>query len=269
MGGSNWEPIGMGSGVFDGHYDGGGRSITSGKVESATSALVTGIFGTVTGTVTRLSVEKMTITGVNGDARLGGIAGRLRGNGLITNCSVRKCTLTSDKASVAGAIVGDMFDHAIVRNCLGFKNTLKASRTGYICSDMASGTRLERCYTDGNKLVSSDEAHGVTSGCESGPGLQPANFASGEVCYLLNNSFSNPDPVWFQNVDNHGVHDDAPVLSGDHAMLFKLNNDVYTNDSLNLSSLGKGTAEEPYKIATAENLQRLVLSIGLMKSSNF
>jgi len=169
---------------------------------------------------------------------------------------------------IAGAIVGDMYDHAIVRNSLGFKNTLSASRTGYICSDMASGTRLERCYTDGNKVVSSN-AYGVTSGCEYYPGLQAANFASGEVCYLLNNSFSSPDPVWFQNVDNHGVHDDAPVLSGDHAMLFKLNNDVYTNDSLNLSSLGKGTAEEPYKIATAEDLQRLVLSIGLMKSSNF
>ena len=267
MGGSNWEPIGMGSGVFDGHYDGGGRSITSGKVESATSALVTGIFGTVTGTVTRLSVEKMTITGVNGDARLGGIAGRLRGNGLITNCSVRECTLTSDKASVAGAIVGDMFDHAIVRNCLGFKNTLKASRTGYICSDMASGTRLERCYTDGNNVVSS--GYGVTSGCESGPGLQAANFASGEVCYLLNNSANSPDPVWFQNVDNHSDHDEAPVLSGDHAMLFRLNNDVYTNDALDISKLGKGTQTEPYKIGSAEDLQTLIVSIGLMKSSNF
>ena len=77
LNGSTWTPIGnSGNKVFDGHYDGGGHIIHNGKIGAGDYA---GIFGVVAGTVTRLGVEKMTITSTQRSTRVGGIAGRLRG----------------------------------------------------------------------------------------------------------------------------------------------------------------------------------------------
>ena len=250
---------------FDGYYDGGGHTIRNGNIEADG---VVGIFGAVTGTVTRLCVEKTTIKYRQEGMRAGGIAARLTGNGEISNCLVMGCKVENNgKSGVVGGIVSDMFDKSVIRNCLVVKTSLTATRIGYICSDTEIDTRIERCYTDGNALVSSDHK-GTFANCF--PGVDDASLGTGEVAYGLNNdSDINPEPAWYQNLSSGSAMDSIPVLSSEHAMVFKNAKGGYTNDHFDLSSLGKGTKEDPYKIGTAKDFMNLIKTIGVMKRSNF
>ena len=252
--------------VFEGIYDGDGHTIRNGKIDAN---VFVGIFGRVTGTVTRLVVEKMTIKN-NSDvtARVGVIAGRLHGNGVISNCLVKNCRVTGDKnAGVAGGIVADMYDNAIVRNCLACNDTVSAHSMGYVCAEMVhAGTTLMRCYTDGNKLVDSSRDWGTVS--DSYPGQNKNKLEDGSVAFGLNGGVDNPDPAWFQNIDLGSKVDSIPVLHSDHARVYKIDG-VYTNDGEQLSKLGEGTAENPYKIGSPEDLKKLIISIGQMRRSNF
>ena len=266
LNGSTWTPIGnSGNKVFDGHYDGGGHIIHNGKIGAGDYA---GIFGVVAGTVTRLGVEKMTITSTQRSTRVGGIAGRLRGDGVISNCYVKNSKVTSDKNNkgVAGAIVGDMQDYAAVRNSYGYQNTVIGASAGYIVGEMPSqNTQLYRCYTDGTSLIG-NFAYGTTP--KSEPGVSTNSFRSGMYAYLLNDeNDANPEPVWYQNLTEDTDHDETPVLSSSHAMVSKRDGG-YTNDRFNLAKLGDGTKENPFKIATAEDLQNLIKTIGQVKRTD-
>lgn len=255
--------------AFDGIYDGGGHAIRNGKIKDNTFA---GVFGVVTGKVNRLQVEKLTINYEKRDGRSGGIAARLKGQGEISNCFVKECTVMNngtqgyDGQGVAGGIASDMFDQSVIRNCLVLKTTMKATRTGYICSDTKIDTKIVRCYTDGAYLTSYDNQGASTDSYTS---VSERTLTSGEVCYELNNRDNlNPEPVWYQNISETSVRDSIPVLSSDHAMVFSRDGN-YTNDAVDIGRLGKGTQENPYKIATPKDLQDLVLTIGLQKRSNF
>ena len=222
MEGALFTPIAASIQSFDGHYDGCGYIISNGKIQSTAQNLAAGIFSVVTGTITRLGVENMTVEGVNDNARIGAIAGRLNGNGEITNCYVKNCTVTSNVASVAGAVVADMFDHAAVKNCLALNNTLKASRTGAICSDMTKDATLNRCYTDANALVSG-EGKGTLVDCETG--VDNFRLASGEICYRLNSTYSD-SIIWRQTIGTGNqpiLYESAPIVYGF--------NDQYSNDN--------------------------------------
>ena len=261
---------------FGGHYDGGGHTIRNAKIEVDGMA---GIFGVVSGTVTRLCVENSTFRYMKRDGRVGGIAARITGKGVISNCFVKNCKIMhngstgnsneekSSRIGVAGGIASDIFDEAVIRNCLVVNISISATRTGYITSDTKSGTRIERCFTDGNALTSYD--HQGSTDIYSLVGVDAASLGRGEITYALNNnSDKNPEPVWYQNISQGSNRDATPVLSSDHARVFKKNGN-YTNDGYDLGKLGKGTQENPYKIGTPADLQTLIYSIGVMKRSNF
>ena len=261
---------------FGGHYDGGGHTIRNAKIEVDGIA---GIFGVVSGTVTRLCVENSTFRYMKRDGRVGGIAARITGKGVISNCFVKNCKIMhngstgnseeerSSRIGVAGGIASDIFDEAVIRNCLVLNISISATRTGYIASDTKSGTRIERCFTDGNALTSWD--HQGSTDINSLVGVDAASLGRGEITYALNNnSDKNPEPVWYQNISQGSNRDATPVLSSDHARVFKKNGN-YTNDGYDIGKLGKGTQEDPYKIGTPADLQTLIYSIGVMKRSNF
>ncbi len=261
---------------FGGHYDGGGHTIRNAKIEADGIA---GIFGVVSGTVTRLCVENSTFRYMKRDGRVGGIAARITGKGVISNCFVKNCKIMhngstgnsneeqSSRIGVAGGIASDIFDEAVIRNCLVVNISISATRTGYITSDTKSGTRIERCFTDGNALTSWD--HQGSTDKYSLVGVDAASLGRGEITYALNNnSDKNPEPVWYQNISQGSNRDATPVLSSDHARVFKKNGN-YTNDGYDIGKLGKGTQEDPYKIGTPADLQTLIYSIGVMKRSNF
>ncbi|MBR1504565.1 MAG: hypothetical protein IJ614_00465 [Prevotella sp.] len=252
--------------TFSGNYDGGGHTICNAYIDGNG---VVGPFGVVNGdgTVTRLCVENSTIKYLKEGMRAGGIAARLTDNGVISNCLVKGCKVENNgRSGVVGGIVADMFDQSAIRNCLVVKTTLSATRTGYICGDTKNGTEISRCYTDGNNLIS--EAGAILSHCF--PGVDEASLGTGEVAYGLNNeSDINAEPAWYQNLSTGSVQDSIPVLLSDHAMVFKTTKGGYTNDHFDLSSLGKGTEADPYKIGTAKDFMNLIMTIGTMKRSNF
>ena len=257
-------PIGA-SRAFAGIYDGGGHTIRNGNIETDG---VVGVFAVVSGTVTRLCVENTTVKYRNIiDMRAGGIAARITGKGVISNCLVKNCTIANNGLSgVVGGIAADMFDEAVIKNCLVVNTSLTASRTGSICSDTKSGTRMERCYTDGAALVSSDS---YCTFVESTPSVDASSLLSGEICHKLNNSVETLTPMWFQNVNIPGVDADAtPLLSSDHAMVFKRNNN-YTNDYSGISSLGGGTSDNPYRVASGADLKKISDTFMTMSYSNF
>ena len=191
--------IPLGNPGFAGHYDGCGYVIKNGTISAPNYA---GVFGVVTGTVTRLGVENMTINYENRDGRSGGIAARLSGNGEISYCYVKGCTVKNngiqgyDGQGVSGAIVADMFDNAVIRNCFTLNNTLTATRTAHICADTKSGTVISRCYTDGNNIFS--EAGATVTNCSTE--MTAVQFDSGEICYLLNDATSANNVVWRQTI---------------------------------------------------------------------
>lgn len=268
-------PIGA-SRAFAGIYDGGGHTIRNGNIETDG---VVGVFSIVSGTVTRLCVENTTVKYRNIDMRAGGIAARITGNGVISNCFVKNCTIADNGLrGVVGGIAADMFDEAVIKNCLVVNTSLTASRTGSICSDTKSGTRIERCYTDGAALVSSDSYCTIV---ESTPSVDASSLASGEICHRLNNSPQNDNlsPVWFQNITLSGRDtrniDSTPVLSPDHAMVFKRSGN-YTNDYRDIRSLANtnsselvGSQNNPYKVATSADLQKISETFETMRWSDF
>ena len=248
--------------AFAGIYDGGGHTIRNGNIETDG---VVGVFAVVSGTVTRLCVENTTVKYKEEGMRAGGIAARITGNGVISNCLVKGCTIANNGHSgVVGGIASDMFDQAVIKNCLVVNTSLTATRTGSICSDTKAGTRIERCYTDGAALVSSD------SYCtfDQAELVDEQSLVSGEICYKLNNEEESLSPAWYQNVTIEGHNDATPVLSPDHAIVFDRSGG-YTNDYRGISSLGQGTQESPYLVGSAADLKKISDTFETMRYSNF
>ena len=275
LNGGGLTPIGT-SHAFAGIYDGGGHTIRNGNIETDG---VVGVFAVVSGTVTRLCVENTTVKYRNEGMRAGGIAARITGNGVISNCLVKNCTIANNGLSgVVGGIAADMFDEAVIKNCLVVNTSLTASRTGSICSDTKAGTRIERCYTDGAALVSSDSYCTIV---ESTPSVSASSLASGEICHRLNNSpqSDNLSPVWFQNITLSGRDtrdpDATPVLSPDHAMVFERSSN-YTNDYRDIRSLANtnssepvGSETNPYKVGSPADLKKICETFETMRWSDF
>ena len=266
LNGGGLTPIGTPQ-AFAGTYDGGGHTIRNGHIETDG---VVGIFAVVSGTVTRLCVENTTIKYRNDGMRAGGIAARITGNGVISNCFVKDCTIANNGLSgVVGGIASDMFDQAVIKNCLVVNTSLTASRTGSICSDTKAGTRIERSYSDSNPRVS--EAYGSFDKCET---VDSEALGSGEICWSLNNETESLSPVWFQTVTIEGHKDATPVLSPDHAIVFE-RNDKYTNDYRGISSLATnsqapaGSQQNPYRVGSASDLKKISDTFEAMRYSNF
>lgn len=268
LNGGGLTPIGTSS-AFRGIYDGGGHTIRNGSI---TIDGIAGIFGVVSGTVNRLCVENTTVKFTKDGMRAGGIAARITGNGVISNCFVKGCTISNDgqHGGVAGGIVADMFDQSVIKNCLVINTSLQASRTASICSDAEIGNRLERCYTDGSELVSGS-SYATLVDCEL---TENSQLATGTYTYLLNND-NKPDALscaWFQNIslgeyDPRSI-DPTPVLSPDHAIVFKRSG-KYTNDYRGIGSKGSGTALDPYRVDDADDLRNISETFEAMRYSNF
>ena len=265
LNGGGLTPIGTPQ-AFAGTYDGGGHTIRNGHIETDG---VVGIFAVVSGTVTRLCVENTTVKYRNDGMRAGGIAARITGNGVISNCLVKGCTIANNGLSgVVGGIASDMFDQAVIKNCLVVNTSLTATRTGSICSDTKAGTRIERCYSDSSPRVS--EAYGSFDKCET---VGSDALESGDICWSLNNEVESLSPVWFQNITIEGHNDATPVLSPDHAIVFYSNG--CTNDYRGISSLATnnqvpaGTQQNPYRVGSAADLKKICDTFEAMRYSNF
>ena len=224
LNGEAFTPIASSVSSFEGHYDGGGYAIRNGKIETTSFG---GIFGVVTGEVERLGVENLTSKNNEkaGHARVGTIAGRVRGSGKISNCYVKGCTVEENKNGVAGGIVADIYDKGIISNCFVYQSKVSSVTSGgYLCGEMMSGTQLVRCYTDGDKLLG---AYAKGEVLDSNPNMSAESFSNGEVCYLLNGG-KTENVVWRQTLGT----DTVPVFTDSHSVVYRYrrnDKDAYSN----------------------------------------
>ena len=107
------------------------------------------------------------------------------------------------------------FNEGTISNCYNTGIVSGGSSVGGVCGRNYDGT-ISNCYylegTADGGIYGSD----VSGQAEVKTAEQ---FASGEVCWLLNGS-SDANPVWFQTLDT----DDYPVLDDAHATVYTIGN---------------------------------------------
>lgn len=252
-----WTPIGCqdGNSIVDysGTFDGQGHSI-SGLFYNNTSQPYVGLFGRISGaTIKNVGVKNSVIVA---NARVAALCG------FSFNSNISKCHADSSFVygfgSYVSAICGDAFSSTIV-NCYALNTKEGGSdRTGGIAGEMDENSTMYNCYVNG-RFFDKEGYNGAVLGCD--PPVETVNvmgncfynseltsmkglrwgidenvvvfgktseqFASGEVCYLLNGSSSASNVVWRQTIGTNV----SPKLYGD--VVYKLtlideaNNDEY------------------------------------------
>ena len=188
-----WTPIGRADFSYNGIFNGQGHTI-SGLYFNNSRRNYVGFFG-YTGRYSKISNVGIVDSYFCGSNYVGGVCGH-HSYGEISNCYS------------AGAVSG-------TNNVVGG-----------VCGSNFSGSTISNCYFDSEKYTG--KAIGSNSGTSTNnKGKTTAEFASGEVCYLLNGSKSDGTLAWYQNLtpqtgDKHPVLTnsgnntvyDAPLLCG-------------------------------------------------------
>ena len=91
--------------------------------------------------------------------------------------------------------------------------TVTGATSGQITGSLSEKSKVNNCYY----LGTSDTAFGVNStdaqNITNVAYKSAEEFASGEVCYLLNNQITDNSQAWYQNLDV-GTRDDMPKITG-------------------------------------------------------
>ena len=213
-GAATWVPIGNRDISYCGTFDGNGKTISN---------LVT-----------------------NGESYLG-FVGHLGDGGVIQNltldatCSVKSGSYMNN---YLGGICGRQ-SGGTIQNCANYAEVSGRNSVGGICGFQEGNSTIKFCYNSG-KVDSYGTYEGAISGwfeadirncywlqgsCSTGyvdKGGTAENveqktaeeFASGAVCFLLNNSTSGGDLTWYQNLDNGQTVDAFPVLDSSHGTVY-------------------------------------------------
>ena len=127
-------------------------------------------------------------------------------------------------------------------NCYNTGSVVKSDGTGQgaiIGMNNNDRAAVSNCY-----WLEGTADKGIGSGTDNTVSKPADDFASGEVCYLLNNSVSGDDNIWRQNLGEDG--DDAPVPDSTHGI-------VYRNY---IDSIRMTTASAPSAASTSPPLWR-------------
>ena len=142
---------------------------------------------------------------------MGGICGYMFGTGSITN-SYNVGTISG--YSYVGSICGSLTANSTVSNCFYLANSAR--------SNMRSGMSNAGVYQYGIGCQSYSQnladVEGHTTSATS------AEFASGSICYALNDSTSNGDLAWFQILET----DATPMFEG-QVVYYDRSQNIYTN----------------------------------------
>ena len=179
------------------------------------------------------TIENCYNTGnITGDMDLGGICGENTANAIIKNCyNIGNVTGTDKRI---GGIIGRNASK-FVENCY---NTGTVTSTGEntdtvggVCG-LNSSNYLTNCYYLADSET--DKLDGTTF-------KTAAEFASGEVAYLLNGSTSGDANIFRQNLDNGEPTDATPVLDSAHDVVYEgtlcTSETGYTNDEDSTSEI--------------------------------
>ena len=173
-----WTPIGRADFSYNGIFNGQGHTI-SGLYFNNSRRNYVGFFG-YTEIHSKISNVGIVDSYFCGSTYVGGVCGH-HSYGEISNCYS------------AGAVSG-------TNNVVGG-----------VCGSNFSGSTISNCYFDSEKYTG--KAVGDYNGTATNvKGKTTAQFASGEVCYLLNGSKSDGTQAWYQNLTPQ-TGDKYPVLT--------------------------------------------------------
>lgn len=176
--GNNFKPIGYGSGIFKGVFDGNGYKIYNGMINYPSSDSI-GFFTSNSGTVKDLGVENVNVTGSN---FVGGLAGSNRGN--IMNSYTTGAV--SGGGQNVGGLVGYNWDDGTIKNS-------HATGAVYGGGDSVGGLvgwnyggHITTCYATGNVTADSSRYNiGGLVGYNYGGNISNC-YAAGNVGGVLN-----------------------------------------------------------------------------------
>ena len=219
------------------------------------------IIGGIVGAFNVGTVSNCYNTGnITGESDVGGVCGNNMSSNTIENC-YNTGNITGDMD--LGGICGENTANAIIKNCYNIGNvTGTDKRIGGIIGRNASKF-VENCYNTGTVTSTGENTDTVGGVC----GLNSSNylincyyladsetdkldgttfktaaeFASGEVAYLLNGSTPGNANIFRQNLDNGEPVDDTPVLDSAHDVVYEgtlcTSGTGYTNDEDSTSEI--------------------------------
>ena len=239
-----WEAVGFDySNSFYGTFDGQGHTVRGIYINSEND--YQGLFGYNRGTIKNIGVMESYI---NGDDYVGGVCGY--NNGTISDC-YNYGTISGNY--YVGGVCGRNYSGTI-SDCYNYGTISGNYYVGGVCG-YNNGSTISNCYNYGSVSGSNryyvggvcGYNNGTISNCyylegtadggiygndESGKAEAKTSeqFASGEVCWLLNGS-SDANPTWFQTINT----DDSPVLDNTHGTVYAIGNCpgsiIYNNNS--------------------------------------
>lgn len=245
---SQLEPIGMGSNLYTGTFDGQGHTI-SGLTMRLSSNYV-GLFGIVGGGATIKNFVLDETCSISGAAFVG-IIGGSNGSGTVTMERLgNEGTVTAVNQNAGGIFGCNMGAAAtpIFRNCYVTGAVNGGRESGQITGYAAHG-QAYNCYATGsiNGVYYPDmsdamlRGNPLSSNCYStypdrnATVVDEVQIEGGELCYLLNQGSALSSPVWYQTL---GL-DAHPVLDNTHEKVLLLDDGTYLNegDYTSLTSL--------------------------------
>ena len=134
--------------------------------------------------------------------------------GIVENCSVENAvieTVAQEENSIYGkvmeygALVGGNF--GTIRGCFASDITFDGEGVTWPLAHELPYSTIENTYYEAE--------------VESGDAAKTAEqFASGEVCSLLNKGVTDGSQIWYQNIDNDAEQDAAPVADTSHGTVY-------------------------------------------------
>ena len=134
--------------------------------------------------------------------------------GIVENCSVESAVIETvaqkensiyGKVMEYGALVGGNF--GTIRGCFASDITFDGEGVTWPLAHEFPYSTIENTYYEAN--------------VESGDAAKTAEqFASGEVCSLLNKGVTDGSQIWYQNIDNDAEQDAAPVADTSHGTVY-------------------------------------------------
>ena len=217
-----WTPIGKHEfNKYTGTFDGQGHTISGLYFESCSNYydqnskdydyqdcnyLSFGLFGFNSGTIKNVGVIN-SYFGWKYD-RTGGICGE--NSGTIENCYNEG--KVEGKGDDTGGICARNF--GTITNCYNLGTVIGEHGTGGVCGYTYDNGTITNCYYLSDTATGGIDSNDMAGSAEAKTTTQ---FASGEVCYLLNGSRSagtEEKPLaWYQNISS-GSRDTYPVLTG-------------------------------------------------------
>ncbi|MGN0656480.1 MAG: GLUG motif-containing protein, partial [Ruminiclostridium sp.] len=196
----SWTPIGDDTNYYNGTFDGNGKTVSGLYFNDRTDYV--GLFGYKSdGIVRNVGVIDSYF---NGRRYVGGVSG------YNINCTITNCYFTGavNGSSYVGGVCGEIV-YSDIANCYNLGAVSGSSYVGGMCGKNGDvNCTINNCY-----YLEGCNADDTTFDCLVGTSKTAAQFASGEVAYLLQGEQTTA--VWGQKLTGDDKQD-YPVLGGEH-----------------------------------------------------